>query len=260
MVQSKIKKKKKITPKKIEKSDRVINSIIVAVIIFAILALGYSVKTIFFSGTSDDQVVMQAPMGRMMLTNYDKELAKKFMDKDNDGKCDSCGMPVEMCIDSGELQCTMGSKSAIGKLDSAHMHADFKIYVNGNVIDFSDKAHMERMKTDLPVSSFIHVDSGSSSHEKTGDVLHMHATGVPLWIFFESVGMKFEKDCFTVDTGERYCNNGEKSLKFYVNGKENNEFRGYVFNDNDKILISYGNQDEDVSSQLNSITDYAKNH
>lgn len=242
-----------------------IDGILAAVIIFAVLILGYSIKTMFFP-SEENQVISQSAtqmptMSRMALTPYDKELGKKLMDKDNDGKCDSCGMPVEMCMDSGQLQCNMDSKSTIGVLDSQHIHADWKVYINGKFLDFSDKAHMERGKSGLSVSSFIHVDSGAPSPERTGDILHMHATGVPLWVFFESLGMKFDKDCLVLETGDKYCNDGVDTLKFYVNGQINNQYENYVFNDQDKILISYGNKNQEkIQKQINTITDFSEIH
>ena len=247
--------------KKARKSDRIIKGLIAAVIIFGVLAIGYSIKTTFFPETNNPyQSEMQiSTMGGMKLTTYDRELARKMMDKNNDGKCDACGMPVDICIDSGQMQCNMDSKSTMGVLGSQHIHADWKIYISDEVLSFEGKDHMGRMRTNLPVSSFIHIDSGAPSPEKTGDVLHMHATGVPLWIFFESLGMKFNKDCFTLDTGERYCNNETSTLKFYVNGQLNNEFGDYVFNDLDKILISYGNENEQ-QIQLDSIKTFAEVH
>ncbi len=200
-------------------------------------------------------------MSRMSLTSFDKQLARQLMDTNNDGRCDVCGMPVEQCIDAGELQCNMGINSQMGVLGSQHSHADWKIYINGKALDFSDKSHMERMKNNQPVSSFMHVDSGAPAPEKTGDVLHMHATGIPLWVFFNSIRMNFNKDCITLENNEKFCNAENKKLKFYVNGKPNNEFENYVFNDLDKILIRFGDDiDEELQNQLNSITDFAKGH
>lgn len=195
---------------------------------------------------------------RMSLTAFDTELARQFMDRNDDGKCDACGMPVEMCIESGQMQCNMDPKSTIGVLGSAHIHADWNVYVDGRPIDFSDKAHMERMQKGLPVSSFIHVDSGSPLPEKTGDVLHMHATGVPLWVFFKSIGGSLNETCLGIN-GETMCSSGNKKLRFYVNGKPNTEYGDYVFTDLDKILISYGGE-ENPEEQTSSITDFAKNH
>jgi len=200
-------------------------------------------------------------MSRMSLTGFDKELARQLMDTNNDGRCDICGMPVEQCIDAGELQCNMGINAQMGVLGSQHIHADWKIYIDGKQLDFSAKAHMERMQNNLPVSSFIHVDSGAPMPEKTGDIIHMHATGIPLWVFFNSIGMDFNKDCITLENKEKFCNQENAKLKFYVNGKTNNEFENYVFNDLDKILISYGDEsEEEAKNQLVSITDFARIH
>ncbi len=177
----------------------------------------------------------------MTMTEFDKQLARQIMDKDGDGRCDACGMPVDLCIDSGQLQCNMDPKGTIGILGSQHIHADFKVYINGKPLDFSDKAHMERMRAGRPVSSFIHVDSGAPAPEKTGDVMHMHATGVPLSIFFESVGITLPKN-----------------MKVYVNQKPISDWQNYVFNDLDKILITNGKGS--LGEQLTSITDFAKIH
>ncbi|MBI2667857.1 hypothetical protein HYX17_03770 [Candidatus Woesearchaeota archaeon] len=257
----------KINKKKREaKKEKIVIGFIYLVLAFAVIVLFFSAKSMFFSAnvvaeeTTNQEIAQVPAMGKMSLTSYDKELGKKMMDKNNDGKCDACGMSVEICTDSGQMQCNMDSESTIGVLESQHIHADWKIYINNKALSFEGKDHMGRMQANISVSSFIHVDSGAPAPENIGDILHMHAAGIPLWIFFESIGMKFEKDCFTVDTGVKYCNNAEKSLKFYVNGKENIEFGDYVFNDNDKILISYDNKNWDASRQLNSITDFAKNH
>ena len=184
---------------------------------------------------------MGEKMSRMSFSSFDRELAIEMMDKNKDGKCDACGMPVEMCVDSGQMECNMDSKSTIGILGSAHIHADWKIYIDGKALDFSGKDHMARMQQGLPVSSFIHVDSGAPQPEKTGDILHMHATGVPLWIFFESLGIKLPEN-----------------VKMYVNGKEMDDWKNYVFSDLDKILIT--DVGGDLQKQLNSITDFAGNH
>ncbi len=234
----------------------------------------YSLFASFPAIFSQDQSVEQqaaslsqnSPGGRktrMGLTSFDAGLARKFMDKDNDGKCDACGMPVEMCMGSGQLQCNMDPESTIGDLGSQHIHTDWKIYINGEALGDEALKHlaMDMSKKDNPLtSSFIHLDQGAPAPEKTGDVLHMHAAGVPLWIWFESIGWKFDKDCLKAE-GEEYCSDSEKTLKFYVNGQLNDEFENYVFNDGDKILISYGKEKfPEMQQQLNSITSFAERH
>lgn len=205
--------------------------IVIVVVMIALVSVLSSVT----SQSSTQQPASQNTRQRqtkMSLSPFDTALAKQFMDKNGDGKCDVCGMPVEMCIDSGQLQCNMDSKSTIGILDSQHIHSDFKVYVNGDPVDFNNKEYFMK-------SSFIHVDSGQNAEEASG-LLHMHATGVPLWIFFGSIGLELP------------------DAKAYVNGREVQDYRNYAFSNLDKILITdgVGNLDE----QLNSITDFAKNH
>ena len=261
MIQPKNKTNKK---RREAKREKVAIMFIYGILIFAILVLFFTAKSMFFSKPETNLQTSQATMqvsttSRMSLTSYDKELAKEFMDKDNDGKCDVCGMLVEQCIGSGQLQCNMDSKSTIGILGSEHIHADWKVYINGKTLSFEDKDHMGIMRNNLPVSSFIHVDSGAPAPEKTGDILHMHATGVPLWIFFKSVGMDFNKECLSLSDGQKACNDDKNTLKFYVNGKPNNELENYVFKDLDKILISYGSE-TNLEPQIEAITNFAKNH
>ena len=242
-------------------AERIVTGFIALTIIVALFSLFYASKSLFFPDEKIEGQEQKNHVSAMRFTSFDVELAKKFMDKDNDGKCDSCGMDVDLCIQTGQLQCNMVSGSTIGVLDSQHIHADWKVYINGKQLDFSDKSHMERMGNNLPVSSFIHVDSGAPAPEKTGDIIHMHATGVPLWIFFKSVGMDFNKDCITLENKEKFCNEGNKKLKFYVNGKLNDELENYAFKDLDEILISYGDEtEEEIRKQLSTITDFARIH
>ncbi len=224
------------------------------------------------SKPSANVIVEKQSNTRMSLSSFDREMAKQFMDKNGDGMCDVCGMDVELCMDSGQIQCNMDSKSTIGILGSQHIHADWKIYISGEPLGdtFFEPLAMDMSKMDSKItSSFIHMDKGAPAPEKTSDVLHMHATGVSLWIFFKSVGMDFNKNCLTMPkqidaqgasvSQQKFCSDGKNTLKFYVNGNPNSQWENYVFNDGDKILISYGDGTY-LTQQLNSITDFAKDH
>ncbi len=251
-----------------------IDALIISIVVFAMIISVFSAIYLFnLTGAvtaknqnTQNQNAMPKTVSKMKLTSFDATLARKLMDADGDGNCDVCGMDVKLCIDSGQLQCNMDSMSTIGILGSAHIHADWKIYINDKPLDntFFGPLAMDMSGKSTITSSFIHVDkssgdNGDPSLEKTGDVIHMHATGVPLWVFFDSIKMNFNKDCIALPTGEKFCNEGEKTLKFYVNGKPNSEWEKYVFKDLDKILISYGDE-TDLSLQLNSITNFAMNH
>ena len=208
--------------------------------LFLIALLTVSGFYIYLNQSASKSITGNSIDVKSKMTEFDVQLAKKLMDKNNDGKCDYCGMDVEMCIGSGMMECTMNSEAKIGLLGSAHIHADFKVYIEGEEIDFNQEKYFVK-------SAFVHVEPELNS-EKTGKILHIHAKGIPLWLFFESLGMKFDSDCFKMDN-KQFCNNENNRLRLFVNGMENYEFENYVPKNLDKILIIYG----DVNKQLNSI-------
>ncbi|MBI2658299.1 hypothetical protein HYX08_06435 [Candidatus Woesearchaeota archaeon] len=134
--------------------------------------------------------------------------------------------------------------SGIGPLRSAHDHADVKVYINGQAMDFSQRKYQLTAR-------FIHFEDG------IGDVIHVHATGLTVGHLFKSLGMDFSNNCIAVE-GQSNCNEEDKKLKFYVNGQKSNEFDSRVIKDLDKYLISYGNEnDAEIQKQLDSITNLA---
>lgn len=143
----------------------------------------------------------------------------------------------------------------IGTIGSTHIHTDFAIFLNGEEI------------TPLPqeyyvLSPYAHVESGPGE----GTVIHMHATNVPLKMFFDSLGMKFNSECFEVDRNNKYCNYGDNTVKMFVRHEnstweQNFEYDEYIFEDLDKILITYGSEtDEEIQLQQNNVTDFSKDN
>lgn len=148
---------------------------------------------------------------------------------------------------------TASSLSApIGPLGSTHIHADFALFLDGDEITPLAPKYYVR-------NQFVHVEEGVGP----GYVIHMHATNVPLGFFFKSLGMNFNNECFRLDNGKEFCNEGNKTLKMFVrhdNGEweENRQFHTYVFQDLDKILITYGDGAEDeIKQQQDSVTDFS---
>ena len=129
---------------------------------------------------------------------------------------------------------------AYGVLGSAHVHAAFAVKLNGTKLDFSDNKYQVK-------SRFMHVENGD------GDTLHRHATGVPVAEFFKSIKMNVTDSCFTNDNGTKYCSNGKENLEFYVNGNKTKSIADYVFNDDDRILIVYGDSPIQVKQDLDQL-------
>ncbi len=139
-----------------------------------------------------------------------------------------------------------GSQPRIGPVGSVHSHAGLKVYLEGQELDLSQQKYMVRQP-------WVHVE------DMRGDIVHVHATGVTVGEFFRTLGMKFTDECFKLDSGKEYCTEGDKTLKFYVDGTPNTDFDKYLFGPHDKILISYGSEtEEELKAQLDSVTSAAE--
>ncbi|MBI3412967.1 MAG: C2H2-type zinc finger protein [Candidatus Aenigmarchaeota archaeon] len=144
------------------------------------------------------------------------------------------------------IMSSLSTGPRIGSVGSTHEHVDFKIYIEGKPIDFSQQKYQV-------AAQYVHVEGG------VGGVVHKHATGVTFRDFLKTVNMDMESKCFKSDNNKNYCDENGETLKFYLNGKLNDKFESYELRDLDKVLISYGNETEDeIRQQLAGITDLAK--
>ena len=60
--------------------------------------------------------------------------------------------------------------------------------------------------------------------------------------------------CFIFADGRQFCTNDDYSLKYFINHEEVSDIRGYVVQEDDRILISYGAETEDeIEEQLKEL-------
>lgn len=145
------------------------------------------------------------------------------------------------------------------KYGDEHSHADFKIYVDGKALNFSQEKYMSGNLSGRRIdrSPFTHL------HDMDGNVIHKHMSGITLGTFISSLNMSFNSTCFSLDNGASYCNSGNATLKMFVqhsgrNWQQNHEYEKYSFSDLDRILITYGTASPaDLQSQMDSVTDEA---
>lgn len=133
----------------------------------------------------------------------------------------------------------LSSRYDVGDLGSEHAHAALVVFVNGEKINFGLPQFQLQ-------SSYVHFEN------KNPYLVHRHATGVPLAMLFDSIGMKVTQNCIILnndksqDSGfmkNQYCSDIEsgKDLKFFVNGIQyESGISEYVFDHEDRILVSYG--------------------
>ncbi len=115
--------------------------------------------------------------------------------------------------------------------DPSHTHADFAIVVDGKKINLSDPRYMSTEEKILHPAFHL--------HDGNGDVIHRHKPGIGLADFLGSIGITPNRRCLTLD-GVPVCDGNGKAWRMVVNGGERDFDLSYVFQDLDKILLSYG--------------------
>lgn len=135
---------------------------------------------------------------------------------------------------------TPGAPPGAGALGDEHEHASLLVRIFGDKFPlptgFSSPAYQIK-------SSWIHFEGSD------GNTIHRHASGVTLGYLFETIGVGLTDECFVFNSqeGERnFCTNVDYSLKFYINHLQVDNITDYVLNEDDRILISYGNETPEV--------------
>jgi hypothetical protein len=79
----------------------------------------------------------------------------------------------------------------------------------------------------------------------------MLAANVTMGYLFETVKIGLDNKCFTFPDKRSFCTNDKYTLKFYVDHHQVPDLSDYVFKDQDRLLISYGNEnDTQINTQL----------
>jgi hypothetical protein len=134
-----------------------------------------------------------------------------------------------------------GAPENAGKLGDEHIHASVLVRIFGDKFDFTLPNYQIK-------SSWIHFEN------QDGDTIHRHSSGVGLEFLFNSLAIGIDEDCFTFPDGRAFCTNEDYSLKYFINHKEVNDIREYVVMEDDRILISYGPDNESaIEKQLSEL-------
>jgi len=146
-----------------------------------------------------------------------------------------------------------------GKFDSAHEHADFKVYIENIPYNFSQAKYMSAVPASSSVENCGDGSDGKLAHlhDMDGDVAHKHATGVTWGYFFSLLNISIDDTCMRFDDGKEYCDNGSKVWRYFVNGTEIPSISGYEIHQSDRVLITYGASDEQAKSQFATVTSKA---
>jgi len=131
-----------------------------------------------------------------------------------------------------------GAPPGAGKLGGEHEHASLLVRIFNDKFDFSVPTYQIK-------SSWIHFE------ESDGTTIHRHASEVTLGYLFDSLNIGIDSECYSFPDGRQFCTNEDYSLKYYLNHQLVDDINDYVIQDDDRILITFGNETpEQIEEQL----------
>lgn len=157
--------------------------------------------------------------------------------------------------------------------DPNHTHADFAVWVNGQKLDFAKQIYMSEEYHEgedlVPLANelrkYLHL------HDGIGHVLHRHKPGLTIGEFFASLGLPMTGICLTLDDVQyttldkgwkesfgitkELCANGKFRWTMALNDLVVPMNPGYVPNDLDKIMLSYGASDTAWQEEWKEMSD-----
>lgn len=125
-----------------------------------------------------------------------------------------------------------------------HYHANWAIFINGERLDLSDDIYMEDVFSCSADPNNQRPEDRIHMHENNEDVVHVHDSGATWGHLMANIGFAIGDDYLITDQG-RYQEDGERTLKFIVNGMPVSSIRNRPVRSEDRLLISYGPRSED---------------
>jgi len=153
--------------------------------------------------------------------------------------------------------CAQSPQPQFGIFGSTHEHADFKMYINGAAVNFSQ----ERYQTPEPPGG----DSNACGNETTlahlhggdGNMVHKHATNVTWGYFFSTLNITMSDHCIRMDNGASFCDQGMSHWRYFVNNSEVAGLKDAEIHDLERVLLTYGSDASAIPAQLASVTSEA---
>lgn len=123
--------------------------------------------------------------------------------------------------------------------DEVHYHANFAVYINGVRQEFEGPQYYQEVsaceETTTPLG-LAHL------HDQNNHVVHVHGRVITWGYLFTNLGWSLN-NAMLYDGKTAYVDGQGGTLTFILNGKPTRSVAGEVIGDQDRLLISYGNDD-----------------
>lgn len=128
-------------------------------------------------------------------------------------------------------------------LTPIHNHVDFKMYLGGTMLNFSQNNYMDQ-SNEVHFHKTVKAKPDDVAGIPNGLIIHVHKENVTIGNFLKTLDLPFDTD-------------GILNLKVMVNGAVQPSGLNYIMKDKDRLLVTDSSNDSQIKSQVESVTDYA---
>jgi hypothetical protein len=151
---------------------------------------------------------------------------------------------------SGVLLFGVARLAFVPEHEHVHFHANFAMVVDGQRFDFSPPRYMQDVAACQADPARIAPEQRVHLHNSDPDVVHVHHAGVTWGHFLTNLGFGTGDGYLVTDDGTWHRTEGERTLRFVMNGHPVPDVHNRLIRPGDRLLISHGPEDaEEVVEQ-----------
>lgn len=143
--------------------------------------------------------------------------------------------------------------------EKVHYHANFVVYINGVREEFKGpKYYEETAATECTINKVETPLERAHLHDNVGDVVHVEDAATTWGNFFQNIGWGIDQTYIKTDKALLQTDDQAK-LVFVLNGEEVADITSRVIDNRDKLLVSYG-VNQDATKQFKNVPDTAEKY
>lgn len=118
--------------------------------------------------------------------------------------------------------------------------ASFAIFTNGTFRIFTSPMYHN-------ISPDVYIEPTDPN------TVHVKKVGITWNDFFLTLPFKLNATCLTTGTNQTFCTGENGTLKFFINGEQNNAALSEEIKNGDRLLVTFGSEsEEEIKQQLNT--------
>lgn len=143
-----------------------------------------------------------------------------------------------------------------------HHHANWAVFVDGRRLDLTAERYMEDVASCRTSPEAIRPQDRIHLHEGDHDVVHVHHPAATWGQLLANLGMAAGEDYLRTPDGEMILADGERTVKFIRNGRQEFDLSNEAVRSLDRVVVSVGTEtaEQVLDTQFSQVADDAAEH